>query len=203
MNRKAEKLFDAITLLREDLVEEAQDYVFRKRRSGWKNFGSLAACMALVASLALLAALPRGCGGAAPMDKADQNNSAAPSSPAEMPSGGGEDPMYGDGSAGGVDTAPSPPSGDPSPGEAPPASEEPRQFTAQVLEVLADSLLVEPLEGEAERRSADRIEVPVGGEAPAFAEGDLVRVTYGGEIQESDPARIVGARSVEKLEGTQ
>ena len=64
MNQKAEKFFDAITLLREDLVEEAQNYVFRKKRSGWKTLGSLAACMALVASLGLLAAMPRGCGAA-------------------------------------------------------------------------------------------------------------------------------------------
>lgn len=192
MNRKAEKLFDAITLLGEDLVEEAQNYVFRKRRSAWRTFGSLAACMALVASLGLLAALPRGCGGAAP-PSGDMNSSAgAPSSPAEMPPAASEDTMYGDGSDAPGDSAPAP-------GGAPSAPEA-RQFTARVLEVREDGLLVEPLEGEAERRMADRIEVAAGGGVPALAAGDLVRVTYSGEIQEIDPPRITGTQSVEKIE---
>ena len=44
MKEKAERLFDAITLLKEDLVEEAQDYRFRKRPAVWRRVGSLAAC---------------------------------------------------------------------------------------------------------------------------------------------------------------
>ena len=44
MNRKADKFFDAITLLPEDIVEEAQDYRFRKRPAVWRKIGSLAAC---------------------------------------------------------------------------------------------------------------------------------------------------------------
>ena len=66
MNRKAEIFFDAITLLPEDMIEEAQEYRFRKNRASWKRFASLAACLMLVASLSLLAALPKGCGGGAP-----------------------------------------------------------------------------------------------------------------------------------------
>ena len=66
MNRKAEIFFDAITLLPEDMIEEAQEYRFRKSRASWKRFASLAACLMLVASLSLLAALPKGCGGGAP-----------------------------------------------------------------------------------------------------------------------------------------
>ena len=58
MNRKGETFFDAITLLPEGMVEEAQDYVFRKSRTSWRKFASLAACMMLVVSLGLLAALP-------------------------------------------------------------------------------------------------------------------------------------------------
>ena len=50
MNRKAEIFFDAITLLPEDMVEEAQVYTFRKSRTAWKKFGSLAACLMLVVS---------------------------------------------------------------------------------------------------------------------------------------------------------
>ena len=66
MNRKAEIFFDAITLLPEDMIEEAQEYRLRKNRTSWKRFASLAACLMLVASLSLLAALPKGCGGGAP-----------------------------------------------------------------------------------------------------------------------------------------
>ena len=74
MKEKAERLFDAITLLKEDLVEEAQNYRFRKRPAVWRRVGSLAACLVLLASLSLLA-LPRGCGSSggnsSPMDSAD------------------------------------------------------------------------------------------------------------------------------------
>ena len=56
------------------------------------------------------------------------------------------------------------------------------------------------MEGEAERNSADRIAVTVEGEIPALAAGDLVRVTYDGMIQETYPAGISGAVSIEKLE---
>ena len=54
MNRKAEIFFDAITLLPEDMIEEAQEYRLRKNRTSWKRFASLAACLMLVASLSLL-----------------------------------------------------------------------------------------------------------------------------------------------------
>ena len=40
----------------------------------------------------------------------------------------------------------------------------------------------------------------VEGEIPALAAGDLVRVTYDGMIQETYPAGISGAVSIEKLE---
>ena len=48
MSQKAEILFDAITGIREDLVEEAQRHVFC-RRARWRRYGGLAACLVLAA----------------------------------------------------------------------------------------------------------------------------------------------------------
>ena len=36
MSRKSEKFFDAVTHLREDLIEEAQNYKFHKKTAVWK-----------------------------------------------------------------------------------------------------------------------------------------------------------------------
>lgn len=191
MNPKAEIFFDAITLLPEELVEEAQDYTFRKSRTAWKKVGSLAACMALVVSLGLLAALPRGCGGSAPAP----DNSAPPAVSGDMAPEDGADL---DGCAPQEPDAPQTPEASPSGGA------ETFRFTARVVEVLdageRASLLVEPLEGEEERNSADRIVVSVDGELPVLEEGDLVRITYDGVIRETYPAGIAGAVSIEKLE---
>lgn len=67
-------------------------------------------------------------------------------------------------------------------------------FNATVLEVNERNILVEPLEGEDERRSASQIYVstdvistiPV----PELQKGDEVRIVYNGEIQETYPAQI-------------
>ena len=60
---------------------------------------------------------------------------------------------------------------------------------------------MEPLEGEAERSTADRILVSVDGlTLPELAAGDKIRVTYTGGIQESYPAGITGTLSVERAE---
>ena len=43
--RRSEILFDGVTHIREDLIEEAQRYVFR-RRINWRRYaGGLAACL--------------------------------------------------------------------------------------------------------------------------------------------------------------
>ena len=53
----AEKLFDAITEVREDLVEEALDYRFpQKKPIPWQRYVPLAACLALVVCIGYLAA---------------------------------------------------------------------------------------------------------------------------------------------------
>ena len=182
MNPKAEKLFDAITLLPEELIEEAQDCRFQARGAAWRRFGALAACLFLIVSIGMVAVMPKGCGGGAPAPGA--NSSGAPVSGEAAPSDGGVS----------TDTAtPQEPEASPS-----------HQFTAKVVEVRDTGtrpvIVVEPLEGEPERASADRIVVTAAGEVPVLEVGDLVRITYDGQIQETYPAGISGAQQIEKLE---
>lgn len=186
MNPKAEIFFDAITLLREDIVEEAQDYRFRKKQAGWKKFGSLAACLALIASISLLM-LPRGCGGSAP---ADTNGSGAPPmqnadscAPAEEPAS--SEPM-------------------PEPGEAPDTPEggygqiETVQFTATVMEIRDDCIWLKRLESANED---DWMEARTDGlELPELAVGDIVRITHiKGPIYTTNPPILPQIISIEKI----
>lgn len=191
MNPKAEIFFDAITLLEEDLVEEAQDYRFRKKRTVWKNLGSLAACLMLIASISLLM-LPRGCGGSAPK----MNNSSAPpstdsSAPAETPDLNAP--------ASSEPAAPEPseaPSGAPENGY---GQIETEQFTAVVLSIDSDTILLGSLEGADEDY---QVKAQIGGlELPELAEGDTVRVTYTkGPILTTDPPILSTVVSIEKVE---
>lgn len=67
-------------------------------------------------------------------------------------------------------------------------------FDAKVLEVNDNNVLVEPFEGEDERKSASKIYVntdviskqPI----PELKKGDKIRIIYNGEIQETYPAGI-------------
>ena len=194
MKPKTEIFFDAITLLREDIVEEAQDYRFRKKPAVWKKFGSLAACLVLIASISLLM-LPRGCGSSG--GNADMNNSSAPMAPADSSGAPAGEPETG-----------APVSGDPAPepSEAPAGGpeyghEEQVQFTAVVIEINESSVLVEPLEGEQLRDSYGQIVVVARElELPELAVGDEIRITFDGWIAESEPAVITGAEAVELLE---
>ena len=184
MNRKAEKFFDAITLLREDLVEEAQNYVFRRKRSAWKSFGSLAACIALVASLGMLAILPRGCG-AGGMDSSSSgsmnNNSAPPASsePAAPPPDANGDIPYGDGAADDWNSSAAP--SDPPGADVPPnvGMGGPAQFNAQVLEILEDEVLVELLPDEVLPMGASCVHIPITAldGLPPLHPGDVVAVS--------------------------
>ena len=55
--RGAEKLFDAITEVREDLVEEALDYRFQAKKAiPWQRYAKWVACLALVVCIGYLAA---------------------------------------------------------------------------------------------------------------------------------------------------
>ena len=77
-------------------------------------------------------------------------------------------------------------------------------FSAAVLEVDKQYILVEPLEGEAERKSADQIQVSLRDEGSRILEeicvGDTVEITYDGLIAESYPARINSALGIKVIE---
>ena len=76
------------------------------------------------------------------------------------------------------------------------------RFTAKVLEVHENRLLVEPDEKSRERSSADKIEVSISDNIswPIPQVGDLVTVVYNGELQETYPARIPSVYRVEVIE---
>lgn len=200
MSGKSEKFFDAITHLREDLIEEAQNYKFRKRASGWKTFGSLAACIMLIMSIGVLAILPRGCGSAG--GGADSSSSAsAPAdnaAPQDAPSTDTAPPPYGDvsGSASGEPGA--------APGEeapesnAPPAGAEHYRFTAIVIEVQDEAVLAEPVE----YNSHQQVLIPfTNQEFPVLSEGDWITVTVeGGLVLTTDPPMVLGVQSIEKID---
>ncbi len=78
--RRSEIFFDGVTHIREDLIEEAQRYVFR-RRINWRRYaGGLAACLVLALGLSMLLRFG-GAGGGAPSG----NSSGA--EPGDCPTG--------------------------------------------------------------------------------------------------------------------
>ncbi len=191
MKPKAEFFFDAITLLREDIVEEAQDYRFRKKWTVWKKFGALAACLVLIASVSLMFLPMRGCGGSAP----DMNGSGSSMqdvdgcAPADAPAAGepapepAEDPDSPEGGYGQLGQG---------------------RFTAAVIEVRAGSIIVETEGPENDAGPAGRFAVPTGGlELPELREGDRVWITLSGDwtVSADDPPEIGGVSSIEKIEG--
>lgn len=163
---REEILFDAITNIREDLVEEAQGYDFRKKQNSWRRYGTLAACLALASALCLGAyQLSRGSkvcsdwNGAAPpsvssnqfaADTGDTPNDSPPIPEACPPSADGI-PWDGDSE----DAA---------------LGDSPLVFTATVLEVHETYLLVSQKE--------EPVRVPIDGLAnlPEFQEGDVVQI---------------------------
>ncbi|MDE7220420.1 MAG: hypothetical protein K2O45_12500 [Oscillospiraceae bacterium] len=182
MKPKAEIFFDAITLLPEDVVEEAQEYRFRKKPTVWKKVGSLAACLMLVVSLSLLM-LPRGCGSSGGNADISTDMNGAPMPPSTDSCAPADSEVSGDSA--------------PEPGDAPVGSiydgADQAQFTAKVIEIYEDSILVEDEEGRT-------IVSTAGLELPELAVGDRVCVTFSGDVITSDPAVILGTQSIEKLE---
>lgn len=77
-------------------------------------------------------------------------------------------------------------------------------FTGTVVEVRDAYLLVEPLEGESVRSSADLFEVPLAGEsfvtATEWTVGMTVEITFDGTILESYPAQLGRVYSVSAVE---
>lgn len=191
--RKSELIFDAITNIREELVEQALDYRFVRRASQWRRYLSAAACIALVVMVgfgALRLGIFGGFGGSSKNDAAC--NTAAPES------SGWNDTVSDDCAVENTTDSPAE-----EPGDAPQYSTddagELMTFTALVLEVHENFLLVEPVEGEWILSSADRIQVPVE-EAARFREGDSVIITFTGDIQETYPARITDVVSITAAE---
>ena len=75
-------------------------------------------------------------------------------------------------------------------------------FRAKVLEVYDGTALVEPLEGEQERNSADQFHISLQHlkDLPEIQEGDIVEIVYDGLIQETYPCRITGTIAVKVVE---
>jgi hypothetical protein len=167
-----QQLQDAIGQLPEELLASTAQ-LRGKKRSFPVAWVSLAACLCLVVGLGFF-------GGA--MTMADKAENAAPEMESQAEMASPEDKFSGllDGTAGSTV----------------------RVFRAKVLEVHNGYLLVEPLEGEWERSSADRIEVTLEKvkDIPALQPGDLVEIGYGGTLLEMYPARAVGVATVKIVE---
>lgn len=93
----SEHLLDAIGLLDDGLIREAEEYIPRKKRSRYGAWMSLAACLALVVALSYGlthigmggGAPPSGAGGGAANTPASSNGVSAPGEPASGESQGG------------------------------------------------------------------------------------------------------------------
>lgn len=72
------------------------------------------------------------------------------------------------------------------------APEQTAILSARILEIHDGTMLVEPLEGSTELQSADRFSVPMQHMAasPEPQTGDLIEITYNGEILETYPASL-------------
>ncbi len=69
-----------------------------------------------------------------------------------------------------------------------------KKFVATVIEAKGDTILVEPLDGETENLSSDRISVNISPlDAGHLYAGCIVEISYDGLIMESYPARIVAS----------
>lgn len=71
-------------------------------------------------------------------------------------------------------------------------------FEANILEIKDTYLLVEPVEGSLELKSADRITVPLTDMSPSPEPevGDIIEIKYDGTIAESYPAQITNVYSI-------
>ena len=193
--RKAEVFFDAITSIKEELVDAALDHRFRKKTAHWRRYVSMAACLALAATVgfaALRMGVLRGMGGSSKNAAADTafnstvssttaSSSASGAAPGAADKGGPQESIMEDSAA---ET--------PSCTEKEEQREEPAFFAAAVLEVSDAWILVEPLEGEEILASADRFLVSTAGveELPKLSRGDEITVFFTGFIREAYPAQI-------------
>ena len=174
----SEIFFDAITNIREELVEEAQEFVFRRRHASWRRYAGMAACLVLAVTLFF---------GVYQLSQVRMGSSGSGADNAAPTAGGGQpgsnssasqesEAVSGDTSGyGGVDidgTDPSHSGGEP--------EDSMISFPAVVLEVRMDALLVEVLSNN--DMGVQQIEIPTGGleDLPEFRAGDVVTVYCAG-----------------------
>lgn len=183
---RAEIFFDAITNIREELVEEALNHRFR-RRIPWGRYAGWAACLALVVCVGWFGLMLAGGMGGSGADNGFSASSggsevSGDTAPPRSPEGSGEEAA---------------------PGSNPELGGQAREtFMAVVLEVHENALLVEPLEGEAVRNSADQIMVSTKNleNPPELEAGDMVKITFNGSIMETYPAQLGEVYGVERAE---
>ena len=188
--RKSEIFFDAITNIKEALIDDALDYRFTKRHIPWQRYMSMAACLALVATVGFAAAQMGIFGGGS--NKSDTSNMAAPDTENQKGSAP-EESVLEDSSTSSSDTG-----GNAGTGSAEEGKSEPMEtvkFGATILEVSDTWLLVEPLEGEEILTSADRFMVSITDvdQLPELKEGYEIVITFDGFIRESYPAQITAS----------
>lgn len=75
-------------------------------------------------------------------------------------------------------------------------------FQATILETSNQTLLVAPVEGSQELKSSDQIRLPMKNMSPSPEPkvGDVIEITYNGEISESYPAQINEVYNIEVVE---
>lgn len=199
---REEIFFDAITSIREELVEEAQQYVFHRKRTLWRRYAGMAACLVLIAAVGFgvygLANIRMGNGmiatdpgGAANQYTGSAGADEAVPSPEDAPAEGGA-PGYAPPAGSGADAGP-----DSTDSARPPVSAERPgpSFTGAVLEVHETYLLVS---GQEEAR----IRVPTEGleDLPELREGDVVTVVCAEILEEDGGAVASGVEDIRLAE---
>ena len=198
--RKAEVFFDAITNIKEELIDAALDYRFTRKRIHWQRYMSTAACLALVTLVGFGAAQLGIFGGSSKSDSSN-NMTADTAAPEEGRWDTGSTESVTEDSAANKGSAPGTSGSGSNKAESSVEDQksEPVEFVkfgATVLEVSDAWILVEPLEGEEILASADRFLVSTADveEPPELKEGDEILITFDGFIRESYPAQITAVQ---------
>lgn len=194
---KAEIFFDAITNIREELIEEAQNHRFR-RRVRWERYAGWAACLALVVCVGWFGlTLARGGMGGSGADSGFSASSGS-SAGGEVSGDTAPPPQSPEGSSGGTAV----PGDVPELGGTPEGEDDWDVFTATVLEVHEDYILVQPQEDEVQRLGADRVTVTTKGleNLPELEAGSLVEITWNAFIFDTYPLQLGTVYSIELIE---
>ena len=77
-------------------------------------------------------------------------------------------------------------------------------FQARILDIYDELFLVEPVQGSSELNSADQIELPMKNMDPSREPlvGDLIEISYSGEILETYPARLKDVFNIKTIDET-